>query len=83
MLLLREKLETRGGSCQPLECLTDDPGFLAKALTWTDAERIAALEGYHKEARALSAALSGDACGRWSWLENSLWNIRHIIRTRD
>ena len=61
MLLLREKLETRGGSCQPLECLTDDPDFLAKALTWNDAERIAALEGYHKEARALSASLSGSS----------------------
>ena len=82
MLLLREKLETKGSSCQPLERLTDDPGFRTKALTWSDAERIAALEGYYREARALSASLSGGACGRWSWLENSLWNIRHIIGTR-
>ena len=82
MLLLREKLETKGSSCQPLERLTDDPDFRTKALTWSDAERIAALEGYYREARALSASLSGGACGRWSWLENSLWNIRHIIGTR-
>lgn len=83
MLLLGKKLDgDRHGSVQPLERLTDDPDFRVKALNWSDAQRVEAVERYYAEARSLGNALSGDACGRWSWLENSLWNVRHIIRTR-
>ena len=61
---------------------TDDPGFREKALSWSDAQRMDAIEKYYLEARSLSSSLSGEPCGRWSWLENSLWNMRYIIRTR-
>ena len=82
MLHLGQKLERRTLSAQPLECLTDDPGFREKALSWSDAQRMDAIEKYYLEARSLSSSLSGEPCGRWSWLENSLWNMRYIISTR-
>ncbi len=82
MLLLGEKLNSTPNSRQPLELLTDDPDFRRKALSWTDAERIAAIEGYYAEARQLSAGLAGEVSGRWSWLENELWNMRYVITTR-
>ena len=83
ILLLGKRLEKKGAiSAQPLERLTDDPLYRVKTLSWTNAERSEALEKYYREARALSSTLSGDACRRWSWLENSIGNTLYIIRTR-
>ena len=70
-------------SRQPLEILTDDPDFRQKALTMGKCDRVKALERYFEEARALGSKLSGDACGRWSWLENSLWNMRYIVGSKE
>ena len=94
MLRLGERLDNAEGknqqmngtdqnSRQPLEVLTDDPDFRQKALTMCKYDRVKALESYYAEARAISAKLSGDACGRWSWLENNLWNTRFIISTKE
>lgn len=69
-------------SNQPFELLTDDPDIRTKALTYSAAEKIKEIESYYAEARAISSRLSGDACGRWSWLENKLWNMRYIIGTQ-
>jgi len=69
-------------SRQPLEILTDDPDFRQKALNMNQFDRVQALECYFAEARAIASKLSGDACGRWSWLENSIWNTRYIISSR-
>ena len=94
MLRLGERLDNAEGknrqmngtdqnSRQPLEVLTDDPNFRQKALTMCKYDRVKELESYYAEARAISSKLSGDACGRWSWLENSLWNTRYIISTKE
>ncbi len=82
MLLLGRRLEQKRGSVQKLEDLTDDPFFRDKALTWSDSERVEALERYYTEARTLSASLSGGSCRRWSWLENSISNTLYIIGSR-
>ena len=82
MLLLGERLNSLANSRQLLELLTDDPDFRRKALSWSDAERISALERYFAEAREISSAFSGEVGGRWAWLENELWNMRYVIATR-
>lgn len=69
-------------SNQPFELLTDDPDIRIKALTYNATDKIKEIEKYYAEARAISATLSGDACGRWSWLENKLWSMRYIIGTQ-
>jgi len=69
-------------SNQPFELLTDDPNIRTKARTWCVSDKVREIEAYYKEARAISMTLSGDACGRWSWLENKLWNMRYIIGTQ-
>jgi len=69
-------------SNQPFELLTDDPHIREKALTYSPAEKVKELEAYYAEARSISASLSSDARGRWSWLENKLWNMRYIISTQ-
>lgn len=81
MLLLNERLNLKLNSTQPLEILTDDPNFREKALTMANADRVKAIEHYYNEAKDISKTLSGDPCGRWSWLENKLWNMRYIIST--
>ena len=93
MLRLGERLDNGTGkymqmcctdqiSRQPLEILTDDPDFRQKALNMNQFDRVQALECYFAEAHAIASKLSGDACGRWSWLENSIWNTRYIISSR-
>lgn len=82
MLILGERLNHLRSSCQPLEVLTDDPDIRVKALTDSNMQKAEAIQKYYDEARAISRTLSGDACGRWSWLENKLWNQRYILLTR-
>lgn len=69
-------------SNQPFELLTDDPEIRIKAYTYSIADKVKEIEKYYQEARSISSKLSGDACGRWSWLENKLWNMRYIISTQ-
>ena len=83
MLLIRDRLQKPFVlSAQPYEKLTDDPDFRRKALTFTDAECVQALDRFCDEAHALGATLSGETCRRWAWLENQLWQIRYNIATR-
>lgn len=69
-------------SNQPFEFLTDDQDIRTKALTYNDFDKAREIEKYYAEARNISSKLSGDACGRWSWLENKLWNIRYVLLTK-
>lgn len=69
-------------SNQPLELLTDDPQIRMKSYTYSPEEKIKEIDKYYQEARSISSKLSGDACGRWSWLENKLWSMRYTILTQ-
>jgi len=69
-------------SNQPLEVLTGDMDFRKKALEMSASDRIKEIESYFDEARSISKTLSGEACARWSWLENKLWNMRYLINTK-
>lgn len=82
MLQMGEKLNEASDRSQPVELLTDDPDFRQKALTMSNYDKVKELEKYHAEARAISSKLSGEACGRWDWLQNNLWNQRYLVSTK-
>jgi len=81
MLLLGKQLDRVANSRQPLEDLTDDPDYGNKARTMDKETRLIEIQQLYNEAKNISATLSGEPCGRWSWLENKLWNIRYLLST--
>ncbi len=82
MLKLGQKLEVRYNSRQPLENLTRNKDFRKIALNMSHDDKLAALTKYYEEARSISHTLSGEVCGRWSWLENAIWQMRYVEDTK-
>ena len=65
-----------------LEDLTDEPEIFKRAATMSDDDKVKEIEKYYNEARSISAKFSGEVCGRWTWLENHLWKMRHVCKTK-
>ena len=65
-----------------LEDLTDEPDIFIRAAKMSDDDKVKEIEKYYNEARSISAKFSGEVCGRWTWLENHLWKMRHVVKTK-
>lgn len=86
MLMLGERAARKPLSRQPLEKLTDDSDFLNKAITYSDEQKLALLEGYFSEVLEILHSLnktSSDIKGRWAWLSNDLRNMVYLVSTKS